>query len=802
MYFIYGKYFPSSSIEQVLNQLTEPLRDTLSQPLSVDVLLGCTEAFVKRLEDSAFLPQIDAAVREEVSQFCQPDMLRFKLEHELGENPFSLRRFTFTQPYFESWRPLGVLLHITPANAESLPFLAIIEGLLAGNINWLRPSSSEQGLTLELLQAFLDCDTTNTLANYLAVVPVTTDKLAFLMAHADGVSAWGGDAALSAIRQQLPGGCRWIPWGHKISFSWLIPEAVDDRQLDALADEICRFNQQACSSSQTIFVDTESLATLKKTGNDLAAAMHRRSGHWPVQLPDEKSAADITYLQAVNELDQVFIGADNLCWKGKKWRILLENKVGLEPSPLYRTLLLRPLPRHKLIETLRPWRTWLQTCSLSAPASDTAFLSQLLLSAGVNRITTLAGMHTGYSGEPHDGLFALSQLVRRVTVTLNADTLPGVATLDLPPHAPSLPVDQPIMDKSAFTENAMQPSAQLFFRSGGSSGTPKLAGFTYRDYHRQMQAAADGMFAAGLDPTQDKVLNLMYTGNLYGGLLSFFTVLDKAGVMHLPMGGPHDDDYEEIAKTIVSEKVNTLLGMPSTLIQLFRQQETLLRSYGGIRKLLTGGEHMGTHQRQFFQSFGVEMIRSALYGSVDAGPLGHACNASPDGVFHLMTDIQWLEIVDMECDKPVKPGETGRLLFTSRAREGHNVVRYDIGDLGRWLEGHCACGARSPRFALQGRHGNLIRIGTMFIPTQQLAQLAEVPVQFILEHNASNGLERIHILAEGDAIEVRRRVSSNPELLVSLDGGLLEIEVTNCPFVEFERHPQSGKTPLVIDKRR
>lgn len=167
-----------------------------------------------------------------------------------------------------------------------------------------------------------------------------------------------------------------------------------------------------------------------------------------------------------------------------------------------------------------------------------------------------------------------------------------------------------------------------------------------------------------------------------------------------------------------------------------------------------------------------------------------------------MADIQWLEIVDMECDKPVKPGETGRLLFTSRAREGHNVVRYDIGDLGRWVEGHCACGAVSPRFELQGRHGNLVRIGTMFIPTQQLAQLAEVPVQLILENNPSSGLERIRILTEGDANEVRRRVSSNPELLVSLDAGLLEMEVTSCSFIEFERHPQSGKTPLVIDKRR
>ncbi|EGS6538026.1 hypothetical protein CRQ32_24290 [Salmonella enterica] len=109
MYFIYGKCYPSSTVEQVLSQLTEPLHDTLSQPLPVDALFVCAERFVKRLEDTAFFPQIDAVVREEVSQFCQPDALRFKLEHELGEIPFSLRRFNLSQPHFESWRPLGVV---------------------------------------------------------------------------------------------------------------------------------------------------------------------------------------------------------------------------------------------------------------------------------------------------------------------------------------------------------------------------------------------------------------------------------------------------------------------------------------------------------------------------------------------------------------------------------------------------------------------------------------------------------------------------------------------------------------------
>lgn len=801
MYLIQGKTYSSFTPEEAIDILTSGLDSALSQPPRPETVLACAGRFIEQLKDHAFLPQLGPAYREEVRRFCQPDALRQKLEHELGDNPFSVRRINYREPLFEGWRPLGVVVHITPANAELLPFFAIIESLLVGNINWLRPSASEQGMTIDLLEAFTHFDLTGQLANFVAVIPVETTRLSLLLTHADGVSAWGGDTALDAIRQQLPGGCRWIPWGHKISFAWLQPDAVNEENLLALADDFCCFDQQACSSPQIVFVDSDESAVLQDIGNRLAQAMRRRHARWQPLIPDEKAAADITSAVAFAQLDAVFAGADNALLAGDGWRIILQNMSAITPSPLFRTILLRPLPQNKVMQTLRPWRTHLQTCGLIAADRDRIPFSQLLLAAGVNRITPVGKMHDGYHGEPHDGVYALSQLARRVTVTLDADVLPQQATLDANPPPPVLTA-LPIMDKTDFLQHAMHSSAQLFFRSGGSSGVPKLAGFTYRDYRRQMQAAAAGMFAAGLDPARDKVLNLMYAGNLYGGLLSFFTVLEMLEVTHLPMGGPHDDDYHEIARTIVNQGVTTLIGMPSTLYQLFTREEAILRDYGGIQKLLLGGEHMGAAQRDYIHGFGVKTIRSALYGSVDAGPLGHACAHCPDGIFHLMTDIQWLEIVDPLDDRPVAPGEAGRLLFTSTAREGQKVIRYNIGDMGRWLPGECPCGAPSPRFELLGRHGSLVRIGTMFIQPQRLATLADAPVQLILQHNPRSGLECIHIFTDGNIDTVKQRVCTDPELKMALDAHLLELAVTSRPFSEFERHPQSGKTPLVIDKRR
>ena len=802
MYLIHGQHCAELSLDQALQQLTDGLAGTLRQPCNVEVVMACAERFAGKLLADDFLTELDSAARAEVRAFCQPDALRGKLQGELGNQPFSLRRIDYRSARFESWRPLGVVLHITPANAPLLPFFAILESLLVGNINWLRPSERERGLNTRLLQAFLACDESGELARHVAVLPVAKDELPRLMAHADGVSAWGSSETLKAIRDQLPDGCRWIPWGHKISFAWLVPDALDSAALEALVDEVCRLDQQACSSPQVVFVDSEDPATLHAIGEQLAATLQRRQGRWPALRPNLQEAAQITTALALAELGQAFAQTAGQIWRGEGWQIILEHRMAIEPSPLFRTLLLRPLPRDAVVETLRPWRTRLQTCGLVCGAAEVAPLSQLLLVAGVDRVTSVQQMHGGYGGEPHDGVYALSMLSRRVGVSLEEGCLPGRASLDPPGGQPAGLSQSPVMDRNAFVQGAITDSAQLFFRSGGTTGTPKLAGYSYRDFHRQMQAAADGLFAAGLDPAKDSVLNLMYGGNLYGGLLSFFTVLDKLGARQYPMAGPQSDDYSEIARFIVSQGIDTLVGMPTTVHQLFYREAPTLRAYGGIRKILLGGEHIGEPQRAYLQSFGVQSIRSVLYGSVDAGPLGHACAASPDGVFHLMSDIQCMEIVALECDEPVAQGQVGRLLITSKAREGQRVIRYEIGDTGRWVDAPCACGSPQPRFELLGRHGGLVRIGSLSLQPQQLATLAEAPTQLHLEHNLSNGLERIRMYVDARPEAVRAKLCADTELHKALELGLLELEVYQLAQGQFERHSQSGKTPLVIDKRR
>ena len=147
-------------------------------------------------------------------------------------------------------------------------------------------------------------------------------------------------------------------------------------------------------------------------------------------------------------------------------------------------------------------------------------------------------------------------------------------------------------------------------------------------------------------------------------------------------------DFEMVAKTIVKNNVDTLLGMPSYFMQLFSTNKELFKTYRGIKKIFFGGEHFSLSQRQYLMDeFGIDFIRSASYGSVDAGPLGYQCPHCEGGVHHLHEKLHDLEVVELEDDKTVVDGKIGRLLFSSKVRHGQKIKRYAIGDVGKIIEG-------------------------------------------------------------------------------------------------------------------
>ncbi|MGM9439625.1 acyl-CoA reductase [Streptomyces murinus] len=824
-----GEFVDDAEAGRRMAGLPETAARVLERPLPTDVVLGACAAVGADLADpdsalhtrlAAHLPAAEAgSTLAELAGALTRQALERKLRRELGGlRPERLTRPDGRETVFESWAPVGLLVHIAPGNAAAVAPLSVVEGLLAGNVNVLKTSGSDTALALDLLAALAAADPSGLIAERVIALRFPSarrDWLETLCGQADAIAVWGGEEAENAVRELAPPGCRVVAWGHRISFAYLTrAAAAEDGLLDALAEDVCRVEQQACSSPQVVYLDTDDTEEVFAFAGRFAERLAKVSGARPAPRPGPAELAEITTVQQLARLEQhlgltrVFTADDG------SWRVLADTRSALAASPLHRSVWVKPLPRHRITGTLRPMRRYLQTAAVGGGRADVAALSRALFAAGVTRVTPVGSMLEGYEGEPHDGVYALQRYSRRVSVRAADAEFGPVACLDDLVSAPVLPPvpDAPLLGKEG-VQRALAAldarHAHLYFRSGGSTGAPALSVFTVDDYDNQMRAAADGLLAAGFDPARDRAANLFYCGGMYGSFISFFSILERLNATQLPMAaGP---DHATVAEALVTHRADTVFGMPSYLWQLFHAEADRLRAYGGIRTVFYGGEHFtGEQRRVLMEDFGVEVIRSAAYGSTDLGPLGYQCASSDGSVHHVLTDLHTLEILDPEADRPVVPGEPGRLVFTTRARAGQRLERYEIGDLGRTVEGRCACGSHVPRLELLGRYGDVVRVGTYFLNYRRVVAAAQErlayhgEVQLVVRSGA--GREELTIRLDeqyaDDPGAAHRALAAEVAELASAEAeGLLALTVETVPREAFERTATSGKLRTVIDLR-
>ncbi|MEV6318863.1 acyl-CoA reductase [Streptomyces sp. NPDC051776] len=830
-----GRFIDDAEVAEHLADLPALTERALSEPLPTEVVLSACDRIAEELRtpggavhtrlagcltDGGAGPEEAAALLAELAAAFRRPSLERKLRRDLGGlHPERFTRPDARETVYEAWAPVGLLVHIAPGNAAGVAPLSVVEGLLTGNLNVLKTSSSDTALAGHLLGELAAADETGALARRIVVLRFPSSRRAWLeplCAAADAIAVWGGEDAVSGIAALAPPGCRLVEWGHKISFAYLTREAwTDQGVLSGLAADVCRLEQQACSSPQVVYLDTGDHDEVFAFADTFAGHLAQVSDKLPRPEPGPGERAEVTTTELVARLEQhlgltrVVAAADG------SWRVLADTRPALTASPLHRSVWIKPLPRHGLAATLRPMRRYLQTAAVGGSRTDTAVLSRALVTAGVTRVTPVGAMLDSYDGEPHDGVQALQRYSRRVSVraderftaTSCLDDLVGPAALPAPPSGP-------LLDKAGVQEQLRQlhpDHAQLYFRSGGTTGAPALSVFTNADYDTQMRAAAHGLIDSGFDPARDRAANLFYCGGMYGSFISFFSILERLNATQIPLAA--GTDLAAVAEALVSYRADTLFGMPSYLWQLFHTQGETLRAYGGVRKVYYGGEHFTAEQRRVLtEEFGVEVIRSAAYGSTDLGPLGYQCEHAEGSVHHVLTDLHTLEVLDPEEDRQVPVGEPGRLIFTSRARAGQRLDRYEIGDLGRVLDGVCPCGSRTPRIELLGRHGDVARVGAYSYHYRRFVEAAEThlgyrgELQVVLTSEAA--CERLTVRLDAryapPADEARSAfLAVIPELRSAVDEeGLLTLSVEITDVASFERTSTSGKLRTFVDRRR
>lgn len=422
-----GKRFDSSMQDSILDELEARLTGTLAQPApEPETVIAAIDALGRRVAEGAFDDRIAALQIDGAEQYkalairlLRRDHLEFKLRTELGADfcadsvtdpPTGLAKLRVLT------RPLGVLLHIAAGNADGLPAFSVAEGLVTGNINLLKLPQADNGLSLAIIDALLEIEPR--LRDHIYVFDTPSSDLAAIKRMADlsdGIVVWGGDAVVSAVRRFAQPGTKLIEWGHRLSFAYLSGQ-VPEGELAALAEHIVTTRQLLCSSCQVIYLDTADMEQVHSFCDRFYPVLEAAAlRHQPNTLG---AAAALTLRRRTERLEALLDSGAAKPWTSPLCSLIPKQDPALELSPMLGNVLVKPLPRERLLPVLRQKKQYLQTVGLGCEPAERETLTQLLVRAGVTRVTFPGSMSASLPGEAHDGEYPLRRYLRTVNVEL------------------------------------------------------------------------------------------------------------------------------------------------------------------------------------------------------------------------------------------------------------------------------------------------------------------------------------------------------------------------------------------------
>ncbi len=769
-------------------------------------------------EGSRFTPEMNRLSLKILPELLKPRALARRIMAEFTA-PEMLDRFVRRFPWQARLRaePLGVLWHVTAGNVFLGAIDSLIMAFLTKNASIIKTASGNRTFPLLFAESLKSVDQNGILSDKYAILNFRggDERIEpILKRSVNGVVVWGSGNALKGIREGLSEGIRLIEFGPRLSLQVVTKDGLESEGLlplsRRLAEEICLWDQSACASPQNLFlqdgVDTGTF--MKALGEALKNYPYPRGLLSPDEMVEMHKESALARLLSHQEEHEFLQGTD--------YMIHLDPRPGIRPSPLFRTLLIKPFEDvHNLAEQLHGYGEWLQSCSLCTTEAERHEYLEALAKEGIDRFSGPGEILKSRDGSPHDGMFCLTRMIRFVSDEMAASALQiaNEAIRKVPFYRNlkhGIPVqnldEMPLISKEMLEPYPLHESRELLssdaqegyiFASGGTTSSPRYTFFTSQEFHEVASLLASSYLKNGLKPGV-KVANLFVAGSLWSSFLAVDKALSQCQTIQLPLGGLAEPAF--ILKTLSRFEVDAVFGLPTLLLNLADLAEIQgLKIH--IPAVFYAGEMLRSSAREkLARVFGTQIFASAGYASVDAGPIGWQCPESSPGIHHLFADQVHLEVVEEEA------------VITSLIKHSMPVIRYRTGDRIRLIEEPCPCGAKDPLFELLGRVDDVLLFASCRILHSELAELMqEVAPDSLWQaevHSGTDGRDQIRIACRTD-------LNLEPdELARHLLKHCRDLRATLClddlaPVVEWsadhnfqpKTNPRTGKSLMVVDLR-
>jgi phenylacetate-CoA ligase len=184
------------------------------------------------------------------------------------------------------------------------------------------------------------------------------------------------------------------------------------------------------------------------------------------------------------------------------------------------------------------------------------------------------------------------------------------------------------------------------------------------------------------------------------------------------------------------------------------------------------------------------------YGMTELCGLIQECEA---GEMHLAPEYGYLEILD-DAGEPVSRDEEGHFVWTGFINRAMPLIRYRVGDRGRWQTGPaCACGRAFPRVVPTiTRESDVLRAadGRLFSP-RALNQLLKQTTAFRFCQFVHDRKDRVVVRAVASGSRAAEEMMNVRSRLQELLGPPMSVTAELCEAPIMRR---GGKIPLIVNQ--
>lgn len=342
--------------------------------------------------------------------------------------------------------------------------------------------------------------------------------------------------------------------------------------------------------------------------------------------------------------------------------------------------------------------------------------------------------------------------------------------------------------------------------SSGTTGKPKIAGYTRNDLALWGECVARAMASAGQD--SKSVIQVAYGYGLFTGGLGAHIGAETIGATVLPMSSGNTKKQilfmQDMKSTALACTPSYALTIAEGVAKAGIDPADLSLQSG-----IFGAEPWTEGMRKDIEK-GLGIKAYDIYGLTEIVGPGVSISCDEHNGMHIQEDYFYPEIIDPETLEPLPDGEIGELVFTTLGKEGFPMIRYRTRDLCYLMRDKCACGRTTVRMSkILGRTDDMLIIrGVNVFPSQietVISKFEELTINYMIYVGRENNKDTFDLeveLAPGLAID---NIKFIEDLRSRLDHALRDMLGIGCKtkFLNEGTLPRSeGKAVRVKDTRK